>query len=582
MIYTIDEIKNPGSIFAGWGNTPHFHYSNWSSNLPSLDVQQFFRTDASFNAQLEGMNYTEELGRISVLSGLRNCMAQLSRTWGYFQTATGYIQDIFDEDVVDVSRVIEGLEKMFDSEALNKAINAIGWVPVVGWIIKIVYEVAKIITSIIRAVREAKTKKLINELRSEFSLPIVQPTPEADTVLGRFLQRKLMDDKADFQWVAMPSYPARSPNDFVNVKMKYDTDEPCTNAWLIRGRNELLVPGDDGSSPGLGFVPGTMNIHSSMQLPIGKGGILDMGTFYPLTQSMAGSLWSQAVQGDTGLTFAIDCDHVADAWIDYVQAITEYAYDEVRKGWSKMEGKISDDGRKFKCGPCDIGKGGCTYKDRDQGDWMSNPGSGHYDPMMRYLKELFDWSYLNTSSGGQPADIDFEDITPVRSLDVLKERQSAMIDSVKCMYLDDSSGRFNAIEGALGTQWRANVQAMFDSGDWDRIDYRDVVPGEDVDQALHTMLANMGTDPRDFFNMDLAPDNPKRGKKSWGSGMKVAAGPSVLGDPVPPDMPDPTNYDQLGEVTRRPGPGSGSKGGGGGAAAVLAVAAAALVLKSKK
>ncbi len=164
-----------------------------------------------------------------------------------------------------------------------------------------------------------------------------------------------------------------------------------------------------------------------------------------------------------------------------------------------------------------------------------------------------------------------------------------MINSVKCMYLDDapvaiSSGttqRFKAIRKGtpMHALWMNNVRALFESGQWDRIDYRDVIKGDEIDQALHDVLSNRGTTPDQFFNMDKSAQHGQ-GRKSMGLAQEA---PSVLGDAEPPDPPGTTDFEppdrQKFAAPRRPG---GKKSGGGAGLAVVAAAAVALVVMGKK
>src|SRR5690606_37298014 len=117
--------------------------------------------------------------------------------------------------------------------------------------------------------------------------------------------------------------------------------------------------------------------------------------------------------------------------------------------------------------------------------------------------------------------------------------------SKKCMYLDDSTNadgsgqpRFRAIKkgSSLHKLWDQCVTAMFESGDWKTIDYRDVVQGEEVDKALRLHLSNRyNTTPEKFFNLDKTLGSAMAGRASLGIAAK--AGPSVLGDPKPPEPP---------------------------------------------
>lgn len=590
-IYTIADIESKSGPFNGWGADSVFAAQAWESKLPSLDAVRLVNLNPSISAGLQ--RQYEDAGRYSVASGLRNCVARISMSWGYFQSGSGALRGIFKDSMAAVSEALSGVNAFFNSEAFNAAINSVSWVPVVGWIIKIIVLIAKQVVKIVKAVQERRQRDEAEdaaELAKQWSLPRGEFDPDADEIAGRELLNHLSPGLLDFEWMVMPPSLAMSPSDFEGLSQKVSPGDTCRSGWLIRGKDNYIG--------GLGFIPGTMNIHQGVSLAAGSnyGLVRDMGAYYPVTQTMAASIWAQAVKGDSGLVFACDTDSIKRMWMDYVHAAMQFAVGPLSKGWSVVAGNTEFGSDKFKCGRCDQGLGNCGggSKDKSWSKWRGVPDSkarDHQFGYIKYFQELFDWKMTNGKPMAKnfdvetfnPDKIDFESMIPSKFLDNMYERQVAMINSPKCMYLDDSTSaggsgqpRFKAIKKGsdLHELWEDNVQAMFESGDWMRIDYRDVIKGEEVDQALHNITGNMATTPDKFFNMD-SPAKHSRGRAA----MKFSGGggPSVLGDPTPPTPPNPIDFEQ-----RPPRLGSGKKaapedeGLSTGAKVVLGGAVAAL------
>jgi len=559
-----------GGIFNGWGTQSN--PVDWRSELPSLSTMEFFdanldsgifETDISQQiSRVPGggaatqpvSTYLQMVGRSAVFSAVRNCVTNISIAWGYFQRSVNVLKKLFTGTIKIVSAVMDTLSTVM--ETIEMAVNAIAWIPIVGWIIKIIYEVAKIITGIISAVKEKKAQRRQDELdrlARQYGLPMAQWSPEADTVMCRFLQMKLMPGVFDLEWAFSPRFPAKNASDFQATRQKYNPDDPCTGAWLVHAD-----VGDDplANPEGLGFVPGTMNIHGAVSLKVGAGGsVKDYGDFFPITRTVSSQLWSQAVKGDSAMTFAIDTDKLIARWKEYAAAAYGFGVDGI-KGWTMIGGELTAgttvqfdevNGIRYYCSDCDTGNSNCDEKiagrKKKSDRKRTPPGDGHRSRYLQHLHLMLGWK---TFQHGQSVKQDdwWETMTPVQALRNMRERQDAMIRSPKCMYLDDSTNsggtgqpRFRSIRKGSEQHklWAKCVTAMFESGDWKRIDYRDVIPGEEVDKAIRLVLSNRyDTTPEKFFNLDK-----KFGQGKQSMGIAAHRGPSILGDPEPPAPADP-------------------------------------------
>lgn len=557
MLFSHEQVADTSGIFSGWGAQGNsvFNYLEWESKLPSLQTRTFFSLDPAyaslFKKGVGGTSFIEEMGMYSVMSATRNCITRIATAWGWFSKANNAIKIIFKDHIALVQQAITTAKEVM--AAIELAVNSICWIPIVGWIIKIIYEIAKIITSIVSAVQEARERRnqeALNKNARAYALPMAEWDPDIDTVMCRYMQSQLSASIFNLEWCFMPRYPAKSASDFVAMQQKYNPDDECFSGWLVWSRMYQEV---NSEPPGLGFVPGTMNLHASLSLNSRAGAdVKDLGDFFPVTRSVAAQLWSQTVKGDSGMTFAVDTDKCKNAWMDYVAAAYGYGLDGIR-GWSMASSRINkstpliyadakSDSLRYTCTSCDYGAKGCN-SGSDKGRWRTPPGNGHRSAYLSHLHTMFGWS---TTEHGKSLKQDdwWETSIPVKALDNLYDRQMAMILSEKCMYLDDSTNaggsgqtRFRAIRkgGELHRRWENAVTAMFQSGDWKRIDYRDVIPGEEVDKAIRLMLSNHHkTTPEKFFNMDK-----KIGQGIASLGIAAKTGPTVLGDPEPPKPPPP-------------------------------------------
>ena len=553
VLFSQAQVQDVNGPFRGWPmKSDPFE---WESRLPGLATQEFFRTDPAYADlfSLDGSVAVQELGRYSVFGAVRNCVTQISTAWGYFQSSVKFVKLLFQDDLALVSRVMDTLSTVMES--IELAVNSIAWIPIVGWIIKIIFEVAKIITNIISSIQERRAERRQSELDKisrEYALPMAEWTPEADTLMCQELQKRLMVGAFDLEWAFSPRYPAKKAGDFVAQHQKFNSDDECFSAWLVWS-NRFKSQTSAKDFPGLGYVPGTMNLHGAVSLSTGGGGqVKDYGDFFPITRSTAAQIWQQAVKGDSGLTFAMDAEKLIEKWKDYAAAAYHYGL-EAFGGWSMISGRINRNeplkledipGLKYNCSSCDSGNSNCDSKlagKKEDKRWRTPPGHGHRNSFLSHIQQMMGWKTFQYGESLKEDDW-WETMTPVQALRNLQERQEAMIRSPKCMYLDDSTDadgtgqvRFKAIRKGsnLHKIWEKSVTAMFESGDWKRIDYRDVIPGEEVDKAIRLVLQNQyKTTPEKFFNLDK-----KFGQGKASMGIAYKAGPSVLGDPEPPKPP---------------------------------------------
>lgn len=567
MIYTLEYqslLRSQGGLFNGWALQQEAEPAEWYSRLPTMEALGMVQAIPQISTMIteEGKDGArsqyEYLGRYSAILGLRNCMSGVARAWGYLQSGSKAVAGIFKDSFKQLGDILRNVSEILENSPLAMALDALVAIPIVGWIIYIIKEIVKAIFRIYGKIKEkesADERATAAELTAEYALPMWDFVPEFDTSMGRLLQEQLSPLHYDAEWMMLPANPAVNAGDFFAEKMKAEPGaQTCTDAWAIMSSNEEL-PG------GLGFMPGTMNIHSTVGLRPKStyGGPIDLGTYMPVTGSMAATIWGQLVKGDSSMMFAIRPDYVKGQWQNYMEAAFGFALDELSKGWSCVAGKTSFGDTTYECGRCDRDFSNCD-KDGKMRSIPTSSAEAHEFGYLYYLQQIFGLPAISSTRDlpyVDPSKIDLDDSYIGKALDNLYQRQKDTIDSIKCMYLDDgsvdaeggieSSRRYQAIRPGtdLHSQWIENVQAVFDSGDWKRVNYLDVIKGSKIDQSIHQACANMGTTPDEFFQMK-SPTRFERGLAK--KGMATTAGPSVLGDPKPPPPHDPIDLERLPDI----------------------------------
>lgn len=564
-------------------------WTSWRSGFPDIDTYNFFSATGDFLDTLAGKSVLLHGANEATVQGIRNCTRDISITFGYFQSALPLLETLYEGASDILARNLETLESVLG--AVTTGLTA---VPVIGWIIKVVYEMVTFITDIVKNTADKRSSKALNALARKASIPMTKWVAGADTFLGQAVQDQLL--AGNTEWMISPRFLANKGSDFIAVIQRgpnsvSGTDrDTCTDGYLVYpGKFSSDEESFKDSDGGLGFVPGTQNIHAAMQLPTAyPGKVTDIGEFSPSTRTLAASVWGEILAVHSGLMFSVNTDRVSDRWANYIRASQEFAHERLKRGWSGIEGNlVADDitlASIYECTwPCTEHMAGCTRK-LQSGNIQKIPGTGHYNAFLSYFRTLFDQKRLDRNGGWELDNIDWYDTRPGRALQNLSDRQKAKVDSMSCMYIDDVGDKFSAItrsgtgsaKGPHWDLWNRNVRAVFESGEWSNVNYLDVIPDGTVDRAIKDRLANMGTTPGEYF--DAKGKAIPRGSGPAPVSAKERA--SVLSNPKAPAPADIVDI----RPARKP---TGAKKGGGGIGLGLGVAAVAAVggayyLKKKK
>ena len=529
-IFSLDELHSPDSLFQGRAIDP----LEWSSRLPDLSVFNF-GADPALLEDLWGGEQVSRLAMRNVASALRLAIGRVAITQGFASEQFPALHGMFADPLEVLSKGLSLAEEILGSRAFSNAVDQIGWIPIVGWIIELVASVVELVVKIISSVRDKRLEDARKELAQIATLPIANWSRGADEVLTRSMMLRL--DDCDAQWIVLPRYPATSKEDFRATPQRVNPTDSIYAGWLVHtGR---YGPETDGSQ-GLGFVPGTRNLHGAMELRTrGARDFRDLGGYFPTARLAAVQWWEMIVAGGPAM-FSVDPTAAREAWADYLRSAVDFGHD-VLDGWSTSVSASHFGATVHRCEVEMYGAGECTKKNK--GRTVPIVGTGHRSAYLDYLFTLFDPRRHDAERGWDRDNIDWDDTIPGRALANLEERQRALLQSLACMTVDDSEvngrPRFRAIgtatsKGPLWQRWYESVTAVFQSGDWRRVKFDDVPEGS-LKAELRDRCITAGIECENLgrqFETHLAA-------------------PSSLGSPVPPTPPNPVEV-QVGYLVRPP------------------------------
>ena len=490
-------------------NLPDLGFYNWVAQIDPALGKAFpdnaFPTPVG-NVDLGNLGYTAYAQFTSTLRAVRLVLSKLATTVGFLRPTFKALGDVFKGPVAAVGDALNIALQVLDNPGFNAAINSLCAIPIVGWIIKAVVAVAKLVLKIVEAVRtnRAKRQEAWRQMRS--LMPLAQWDADIDAIQVRNIGLRL--HVFDAAYVFMPRYRATSPADFYAEQASGDPDKKRVDAW------RLLTRYADG---GLGFVPGTQNLHGAIEMPIGFcGGVKDLGDFFPTAQQIAHQLWNTILKDDAPALFSVPAGRCAKAWESYLMSVLAYTVRDI-SGWS-CASDPQNGGSKVPSRDYLQGSGPYPTTQVDP-NTSKNPktvpikGTGHRSAMLDHLQALFDWTagrdtkILNDDPKFPEVAVDFDKSAPGRALANLRERQRFALspqNGLMAAYVDDSRVRPGA--GAIDKVPRWPAIADKSEGLWDAWDRarRDLLQSDrwkDID------LEDVPGGPADPFRDKLTADD---------------------------------------------------------------------------
>lgn len=525
-IFSLDELHSQNSVFQGRAIDP----LDWSSRLPDLSVFNFGADPALLEDLWDGQQVAQ-LAMRNVSSALRLAVGRVAITQGFASEQLPALNGLFADPLEALSKGLDIAKAILGSKVFTTALDQLGWIPVAGWIIEVVAGVVDLVVTIVEHVRNKRLEEARRELAQIRTLPIAKWSQGADETLTRTMMMRL--DGYDAQWVVSPRYPAASGADFRATQQRVNPEDAYHAGWLVHtGTNDAEPVG----SQGLGFLPGSRNLHGAMELRTrGSRDFRDLGGYFPTARLAAVQWWEMMVAGGPAM-FSVDAGMARKSWSDYIWSAIEFGED-ILSGWSASITAAQMGTAKHRCVPELYGIGDCRKSKTNK--LVPIVGTGHRSVYLDYMFNLFDPRRHDPDQGWDRGNIDWDDTVPGRALKNLEERQDAVLQSLACMTVDDSDvdgmPRFRAIgtptsKGPMWDRWYESVVAVFQSGDWRRVRFEDVPEGSLKNELRDRCIAE-GIDCR------------KLGRQF----ETHLAAPSSLGDPVPPTPPNPVEV-QIGSL----------------------------------
>ncbi|MCH9683896.1 MAG: hypothetical protein K0V04_20860 [Deltaproteobacteria bacterium] len=388
MIFSVEQLHDPDSVFHGFGGDP----LEWSSRLPDLSVFGF-GADPALSADLWNGQQVAQLAMRNVASALRMATGRVAITQGFTTIQIPALSGLFRDPLEALYGGLDLAADVLGTEAFSSALDQLGWIPIVGWVLELIGSVIELVTQLVTTVGDLREERAREALAKVATVPLAQWNQGADEVLARAMASRL--GQHDAQWIVSPRYPAMSAADFEAKPEVINPGEQRWAGWVVYTGGDL-GPGSSGS-PGLGFVPGTRNLHGAMELRTrGARDLRDLGAFYPTAQMAAAQWWEMVVAGGPAM-FSVDAERARGAWADYVRSAVGFC-DERIGGWSTSPTATALGATQHACVPELYGVGECRKSKRYK--QVPIPGEGHRSAYLDYLFAMFDPRRHDPGKGG--------------------------------------------------------------------------------------------------------------------------------------------------------------------------------------
>ncbi len=379
--------------------------------------------------------------------------------------------------------VVDGGEAMHASveAGIGFAVQGVSHVPVYGWIVKIVWAVAKLIKGIVKISRAEKNYGPVS-----MQYPASRFSPELDNMILNDMLTTLRDKTAP-DWSRLFGPPQMGKGQ--GTLKDYWVKEQEGGAKEIYRRLGLSggTPTDWQGAGWTGMVPGTTVLHRGVYV---KGnGASELGSsLMPSTQNVLFWLWKDIIgkKGNAGpAMYTIDTEEIM-TWKGYIHGLHKFLY-ETNQLSSKEKTAVMQ---------------------------MLNSQDG---------KKVFGWG-----TKIKPTENEVDKYQPVKELNALRSRQEAFLDSLLVAYIDKDWG---AIKGsaALKAKWKGRRRDLLEHPARCDVDL-DNVP--DVDYRNELQARGAGTPqcrvgPQSFAIATVQPFNPGLAKTPEGQDHgEGGAGPS--------------------------------------------------------
>jgi hypothetical protein len=398
----------------------------------------------------------QELAAIDIVKSLRAAVGQIATTVGFTpSTMRTNVRGTYLQPLADVTRGLEIAANVINSAAFQSAVDGIAWIPIVGWIIKIVVEVLTMVLNIAARVREERISDMSYEMAKRFHLPLISADSDLQREVNQALTRQVLVYARDSEmWkVFMPPYliaggsgkrfetvAARDPD-----SKEYDLGDgksiQLTEGWYMRGVESTSDPDKMAPLLGAGFQPGGSSLYRVMEFNPEYAGEApnNTGDYANTARQTAAYMWQTVLKGGPAM-FAVNTRETTEHWDNYLHGMMEYGERCILKGFTVSESSVRSNHQYDNCTDMEW-----VYVDEYRGDKAGEkrhfPGGWghvhHFSEMLTWLMQQFwgrgpqqnqfPYPTRDTSKDFAVDNYYFHNTVYAHALKNLRDRQYAMI-----------------------------------------------------------------------------------------------------------------------------------------------------------
>lgn len=372
----------------------------------------------TFAGVLSNVGIPENAGFAEIVSFLNVPQQALDVGVLFWDLVDEMAEDVLEETV---EQLMELAEVAFE-EAFGALVDVVGAIPVYGWIVKAVWNVAMGIKSIVDIAKES------NKDDPEQEYPRAQFSPSADRDITNEFMLKVF--RSDRNWTTIFAPPGFGKNTSYGDRFRGEKLEGGGRRIITRGTKTGWV----------GFIPGTTMVHRSFEVEPGGYIVRDIGRIYPSVRDQGISAWGQVLKNSPSM-YTIDTESARGWW-------SQYLFD--LRMWLKETDLLASDTKRrlvnngevvgmFGWGPYDM---------------PFNPKLGYENFGINDPQGNIPWTRTKRQTGVA---------VPLHNLEILYKRQLGYLDTLTCAYIDENYGVFQGLHSAtsnLKAKWEERRQQL--------------------------------------------------------------------------------------------------------------------------
>jgi len=312
----LPKLNENASIFSGWPVDAPF-----ISRLPSRDT--------ILSASVTELSYIDQgdyiKGGFSNFSNVTmKSLYEVARKFGVEEFRIPGLDDfsinLTNLEGLPPAQLVLKLASETVREILDESFSSMGSIPVAGWVIDLIWNVADVLWTFVLMVKELDDPIYAPQVALEYS------KDRDEDATNRALDYTSSNDWTDV------FLPLRIPEGFKRKTVKYEMSG--IEAWLV------YPYGGTDFSNSLAVMPGYPQVFAEFQIAkyikkgpqlpgvararyVGGPPAMNMGSLFPSTQQLGLSMWSM-VRNNSANAFKIDANRIETAWNDWFLALIDY------------------------------------------------------------------------------------------------------------------------------------------------------------------------------------------------------------------------------------------------------------------